>query len=72
LRPGEILVLTRHLQLNDIISLLVGLWAVSVARKATTDKFSYGVSDAPGPLDDVASAKAPADMTGRSGSALRF
>jgi len=28
--------------LNDIISLLVGLWAVSVARKATTDKFSYG------------------------------
>jgi len=29
--------------LNDIISLLVGLWAVSVARKATTDRFSYGV-----------------------------
>lgn len=29
--------------LNDIISLLVGLWAVSVASKATTDKFSYGV-----------------------------
>ncbi|KAK3310478.1 cation efflux protein [Chaetomium strumarium] len=28
--------------LNDIISLIVGLWAVSVARKATTDKFSYG------------------------------
>ncbi|KAL2755794.1 hypothetical protein ACRALDRAFT_1043153 [Sodiomyces alcalophilus JCM 7366] len=28
--------------LNDIISLCVGLWAVSVARKATTDKFSYG------------------------------
>ncbi|KXX78170.1 Zinc/cadmium resistance protein [Madurella mycetomatis] len=28
--------------LNDIISLFVGLWAVSVARKATTDKFSYG------------------------------
>lgn len=28
--------------LNDIISLLVGLWAVSVARKATTDRFSYG------------------------------
>ncbi|SPO02136.1 related to cobalt accumulation protein COT1 [Cephalotrichum gorgonifer] len=28
--------------LNDIISLLVGLWAVSVARRATTDKFSYG------------------------------
>ncbi|KAK4152236.1 cation efflux protein [Chaetomidium leptoderma] len=28
--------------LNDIISLLVGLWAVSVASKATTDKFSYG------------------------------
>jgi zinc transporter 1 len=31
-------------QLNDVISLLVGLWAVSVASKATTDKFSYGVS----------------------------
>ncbi|KAM7209390.1 cation diffusion facilitator family transporter [Naviculisporaceae sp. PSN 640] len=28
--------------LNDIISLLVGLWAVSVARKATTDRYSYG------------------------------
>ncbi|KAF9875729.1 hypothetical protein CkaCkLH20_06661 [Colletotrichum karsti] len=28
--------------LNDIISLCVGLWAVSVARKATTDKYSYG------------------------------
>lgn len=28
--------------LNDIISLLVGLWAVSVARKATTDKYTYG------------------------------
>ncbi|ORY57181.1 cation efflux protein [Pseudomassariella vexata] len=28
--------------LNDIISLLVGLWAVSVASRATTDKYSYG------------------------------
>ncbi|KAH8771163.1 cation efflux protein [Diaporthe sp. PMI_573] len=28
--------------LNDIISLLVGLWAVNLARKATTDKYSYG------------------------------
>lgn len=28
--------------LNDIISLLVGLWAVNLAQKATTDKFSYG------------------------------
>ncbi|ROT34990.1 cobalt uptake protein COT1 [Sodiomyces alkalinus F11] len=28
--------------LNDIISLCVGLWAVAVASKATTDKFSYG------------------------------
>ncbi len=33
--------------LNDIISLLVGLWAVSVARKATTDKYTYGVSGNP-------------------------
>ncbi|KAK3330106.1 cation efflux protein [Apodospora peruviana] len=29
--------------LNDIISLLVGLWAVSAATKATTDRFSYGL-----------------------------
>lgn len=28
--------------LNDIISLMVGLWAVNLAQKATTDKFSYG------------------------------
>lgn len=28
--------------LNDIISLLVGLWAVNLAQKATTDKYSYG------------------------------
>lgn len=28
--------------LNDIISLCVGLWAVAVAQKATTDKYSYG------------------------------
>ncbi|KAF3357494.1 ATP-dependent Clp protease ATP-binding subunit ClpX [Verticillium dahliae VDG1] len=28
--------------LNDIISLCVGLWAVAVASKATTDKYSYG------------------------------
>ena len=29
--------------LNDIISLCVGLWAVTVAKRATTNKFSYGV-----------------------------
>ncbi|TPX09282.1 uncharacterized protein E0L32_009474 [Thyridium curvatum] len=28
--------------LNDIISLAVGLWAVKLARKDTTDKYSYG------------------------------
>ncbi|KAK7984847.1 zinc cadmium resistance protein [Apiospora saccharicola] len=28
--------------LNDIISLLVGLWAVQVAKRQTTDKYSYG------------------------------
>ncbi|KAM7222884.1 Zinc/cadmium resistance protein [Rhypophila decipiens] len=28
--------------LNDIISLFVGLWAVSAAKRATTDRFSYG------------------------------
>jgi zinc transporter 1 len=31
--------------LNDIISLLVGDWAVTVARKATTDKYTYGVRE---------------------------
>ncbi|KAI1259499.1 cation efflux protein [Xylariaceae sp. FL1019] len=28
--------------LNDIISLIIGLWAVTVAKRATTDRFSYG------------------------------
>ncbi|OTB05132.1 hypothetical protein M426DRAFT_320189 [Hypoxylon sp. CI-4A] len=28
--------------LNDIISLIIGLWAVTVAKRATTNKFSYG------------------------------
>ena len=28
--------------LNDIISLMVGLWAFKIAGKATTDKYSYG------------------------------
>lgn len=28
--------------LNDIISLIIGLWAVTVATRATTNKFSYG------------------------------
>lgn len=38
------------LQLNDIISLLVGLWAVRVADKATTDRYSYGVRFPEAPL----------------------
>ncbi|KAI1761805.1 cation efflux protein [Hypoxylon sp. FL1150] len=28
--------------LNDIISLIIGLWAVTVVKKETTNKFSYG------------------------------
>ncbi|KAI5462147.1 cation efflux protein [Mariannaea sp. PMI_226] len=28
--------------LNDIISLIIGLWAVSAAQKATTDEFTFG------------------------------
>lgn len=28
--------------LNDIISLVVGLWAVQAAQKQTTDKYSFG------------------------------
>lgn len=34
--------LTHH-QLNDIISLAVGLWAVNLARKESNDRYSYGV-----------------------------
>lgn len=33
-------------QLNDIISLIIGLWAVTAAQKATTDEFTFGVSAA--------------------------
>lgn len=29
--------------LNDIISLVIGLWAVVAAQKATTDEFTFGV-----------------------------
>lgn len=34
--------LTRR-QLNDIISLAVGLWAVNLARQESNDRYSYGV-----------------------------
>lgn len=37
------LILTSR-QLNDIISLVVGLWAVNASQKASTDKYSFGVS----------------------------
>lgn len=30
-------------QLNDIISLVIGLWAVSAAQKTSTDEFTFGV-----------------------------
>jgi Co/Zn/Cd efflux system component len=30
--------------LNDIISLLVGLWAVKAAQRSSSDKYSFGVS----------------------------
>lgn len=30
--------------LNDIISLVVGLWAVKAAQQHANDKFSFGVS----------------------------
>lgn len=30
-------------QLNDIISLLVGLWAVKAAQKPRSNKYSFGV-----------------------------
>ena len=32
------------MQLNDIISLLVGLWAVKAAQKSSSDKYSFGVN----------------------------
>ena len=35
--------LTCPSQLNDIISLAIGLWAVVAAQKATTDEFTFGV-----------------------------
>jgi Co/Zn/Cd efflux system component len=31
-------------KLNDIISLLVGLWAVKAAQQVSSDKYSFGVS----------------------------
>lgn len=31
-------------QLNDIISLVVGLWAVKASQQSSTDKYSFGVS----------------------------
>lgn len=31
-------------QLNDVISLAVGLWAVSISKKETTLQYTYGVS----------------------------
>ncbi len=30
--------------LNDVISLLVGLWAVKAAKRSSSDKYSFGVS----------------------------
>lgn len=37
------------LQLNDIISLIIGLWAVVAAQKETTDEFTFGVRRNPRP-----------------------
>lgn len=34
---------TNTAQLNDIISLVIGLWAVSAAQKTSTDEFTFGV-----------------------------
>lgn len=31
------------IQLNDIISLIIGLWAVVASQKETTDEFTFGV-----------------------------
>ena len=46
---SEILVLGTDFsaKLNDIISLVVGLWAVKAAQKSSTDKYSFGVSITP-------------------------
>lgn len=35
--------------LNDIISLAVGLWAVRISKRQSTDRFSYGVRFWPHP-----------------------
>jgi Co/Zn/Cd efflux system component len=38
--------LTCPLQLNDVLSLIVGLWAVKVANQESNSKqYTYGVSD---------------------------
>ena len=39
---GAISMLT-DTQLNDIISLAIGLWAVKAAQKSSSDKYSFGV-----------------------------
>ena len=38
------LLLLMFVKLNDIISLVVGLWAVKASQKSSTDKYSFGVS----------------------------
>lgn len=49
-RPSPSLLCRSHVvfadfspQLNDIISLVIGLWAVVAAQKETTDEFTFGV-----------------------------
>lgn len=37
--------------MNDIISLLVGLWAVKAAQKTSSDKYSFGVRTFPSAED---------------------
>lgn len=42
-RIGDLTSLLISPQLNDIISLVIGLWAVVAAQKETTDEFTFGV-----------------------------
>lgn len=44
MQSGVWLLLLMFVKLNDIISLVVGLWAVKASQKSSTDKYSFGVS----------------------------
>jgi len=44
MESGNCVLMLTLVKLNDIISLVVGLWAVKASQKSSTDKYSFGVS----------------------------